>query len=75
MEANRFKSWREKLANKTDVEKHNFAFKIATVFTIGIVIIVLINIYLNFFGALPENRFMTKLGESGDQLKGMFKNK
>ena len=59
----KFKTWRENQSVKSEIEKHNLAFKIATIFTSLVIIFVAINWYFDIFGVLPENIYLTKLGE------------
>ncbi len=59
----KFKSWRENQSSKSEIEKHNLAFKISTVLTIFVILFVGVNWYLNIFGELPENVYLTNITE------------
>lgn len=65
----KFRKWRENQSVKSEVEKHNLAFKISIILTIVVIIFVVMNWYLNIFGVLPENSYLTKMA---DLLNGLL---
>ena len=69
----KFRNWRENQSVKSEIEKHNLAFKIATIFTSLVIIFVAINWYLNIFGILPENTYLTKIANISNAFLGISK--